>query len=563
MTRLMMKLMRSGFFLLFSMVELQADEVRDQDELKLPAIPRRGYPKQRPIPETPCELMSLQVASIELLPKRFKGLPNKPVKELPRITEIDPGWKHARAGDEIYDISSWFLLVEGNKIWGFEENRWVYYNRSNGYIIAYADLFLKATIQTFASHSIMMNGFKPRISMIYLEVSDKVELNFQAIQKSPHKILLRGSAIQTSMHKFITEGSEIHDMYQGSFDYPMHVEFSNADHTTCDVSVEPNDNWRLYYLGLKLKLEGDVAYENKVAIVPNKWIIQECGISLSGKRKVLAIRVDHVNHLGEGLHFPCDGAPYTNIGIAPVEGSGEDPFGDENSYRFYRMPICLFSGHKFDEDGDVDETEDDHEDPFGTNVEETHEWQNRVNVSKYFERLVGVELEGCEASYFLYQDLLMLRCDLSGHRAMEGLLAQLDLRHQIPSLRSNLLFYEIEHPLAYEARAWKIEDILSGNPVMLGSIASLLSSGEDARMMAGENECTLMLVYPDEDEPSETRPQTRRFELDLNMPSMKITQKYQGVIKIGRPEVVCLGKNPDNNKLIMMLIKVNKLDRPK
>lgn len=499
--------------------------------------PRRGYPKGVKYVKTPCQVMSIHIGTIETPPTPLSGLP--------KITEVNEQWERAEAGDEVYDITRWFLKDGEISNPRYKKKRWVYYNLTNGYIIANADFFLKASIQAYASGSILLNGFNPRLRIIYLEVSDKVELNFQALQKSPHKILLRGSVIHGSPRRFMQDGSAVYEINQGVIDNPMNLKLRSGSNSACEASLKSNYIQKYYELKLKLSVKSDIFYENELVVTPNKWLIHECGISVKGKRKVLVIRVDHVNYLGESLQFPFDESINQNVGVDEDHGSDGDPFGEEGTYKFYRVPVDMFN-HLHDED------ETSNRDPFGETEENDKISANVMDISEFLSHAV----DDTEAYYFRYQNLLLAKFSGGGHLAMAEILAELELRNQMPSLQCNLLFYEIDFSADYEERSWKIEDVMSGNPVKLGSIGSLISFADEARMKMRENECTLILYYPDMGKPHGSHHQFRKLDLDLNMPSMKITQKYQGIIKIGRPEVVCLGRNPDNNKLTMMLISV-------
>jgi hypothetical protein len=497
----------------------------DEDSFKeLLKIPRVDYPKDFPIYGTPFELVELHIATITA--------PTSTWKELPKVADVDKAWIHAKSGDEIYDITNWFLTAKQQTVRRGNVKRWIYYNKTTGYIIAKADFFLKSTIQTFAWHSMMLNGVSPRLQMIYMEVSDKVELNFEAIRKSLHDVLFRNTMSLKSQRPHMNGGEQTQGVSLSGYSVDIADPFHEYDR-------------RMYRFNLNVNVGETVVYKNVMDLVPSHWVIHECGISEKGKRKVLALKVDHVSHLGESISFPGDESAASDNAIKADDGLPDDPFA-ETSYKFYKVPVDMFQTL-----GPHRETADDG-DPFAEEKEEELK-PNMKNVSSLFQ-LQG--FENTEVYYFHYESLILVKCSMGEHRNFKGFLDHLELRRWFPSLESRLLLYEIDFLKDYETRLWKIEDVLSGNPVKLGSMGSMLVSGEDATMKSGNDACVLTLNYIETAEPLDRRPEDRILHWDLYLPLMNITHKDQTRVDLGQTKVICLGKHPTNGKLIMMVANV-------
>ncbi len=523
-----------GFFLCFTALvfiasgqELYTFVGSDEDSVKkLQMLPRIDYPEDLPIHDTPWELMELHISTVRA--------PDSTWKKLPRVTDIRATWKHAEIGDEIYDLTDWFLTAKQQKVRKGKENRWVYYNKTSGYIIAYADLFLKSTVQTFALHSMMLNGFSPRLQIIYLEVSDQAELSFEAIRKSPHRVLFRNSMSFTSKTS-LKRGGEA------------------SQYTVNIVDIIPAFDRSSYSFTLKLNVEETIIYENNIDLVPSHWVIHECGISERGKRKVLAMKIDHVSRQGENLSFPVENRISEINSVRIDTGFDEDPFGDtfKEFHAFYRVPSDMFNilGP------DNDEENNTNEDAFPGGKDE-RVLPNIKDVSWIFSQMTG-DLEGY---YFIYQNLLLVKSSEDVQWEIKEWMAELELRKILPLVEGRLLFYEIDVVPDHAGRAWEVEDMLSANPVKLGSIGSILASGSDAMIRSGDDDCELMMSCIESYENPERRSEYRQLEWKLNLPSMNITHKGQIRLKLGETKVILLGKNPKNNKLKMMVVNIRELE---
>ena len=513
------------FFALFTIADGQESlEVADRDEesiKELLRIPRIDYPEDLPIDETPWVLMELHVATVRAPDSTWSGMR--------KVSAVDSAWKHAKEGDDIYDVTDWFLTAKQKKLRKDKKNRWVYYNKTSGYIIAHADLFLKSTIQTFAWHSMALNGYYPRLQLMYLDVDDKVELEFGAIQESRHRVLFRNTMSinsKTSLKCGV-----------GGSSYGVEL-----------VDIIPEYDRRLYSFILKMNAGEQMVYENRLFLVPNRWVIHECGISAKGKRKVLAIKVDHVSHFGEVLTFPVDdNISETNFVRTSSEDEGH-PFGErfQTVHTFYRVPADMFHAMGSDDDDDYD--------PFAESEDE-RELPNMKNVSE----ILSLLFRDLEGYYFNYQNLFLLKSSEGGRLEFDVLMADLELRKKLPLVECRLLFYEIDFYNDYAARSWKVEDVLSGNPVKLGSMGSMLDLGGDAVMKYGDDDCVLSLYYPQTKEAQEKISDERMLEWKLNLSSMDIEDKNETRVRIGEAKVICLGKNVENGKLRMMVINLSEL----
>lgn len=83
--------------------------------------PGRGYPEEVKFVKTDCKLREVHVGTIENAPSDFDALP--------KMNYINEKWICAKVGDELYGVK--------------REERWVYYNRRKGYLIANTDDFLR------------------------------------------------------------------------------------------------------------------------------------------------------------------------------------------------------------------------------------------------------------------------------------------------------------------------------------------------------------------------------------------------------------------------------------
>lgn len=345
--------------------------ISDQIEVKGEAPkPRRGYPKEVAYVKTPLKLVSALIATIES--------PPTPLAQLPKLTEVDEDWKHAKLGDEIYDVTSWFPLSEMRVRFTDKEDRWVYYNRTTGYIFANADQFLTASINNFVSDSIAWSGFKSRLQVIYLEVGDEVELNLDAIQRFAHKVLLRGSTILKT-----TDWSEA----------PFDTRFGSLLGVECHASVKADRGQGSYWVDLRLQKNQLTIYENLEHIGANHWVIYECGVSEKGKRKVLAIRVDHVNHSGEYVRYPLSRVSRMDFDARLI--NSPDSLLEKNSsvYKAYKVIPDLF--HTLG--------------PTDTDIK-----PNMTDVSEIISRS-WVEVD---ARFFEKESLLIARCSEENHKIL-------------------------------------------------------------------------------------------------------------------------------------------------
>jgi len=474
---------------------------------------------------------------VSLLVGELSGLPEGP-SEVRRLKDFQSDSEYLNEGDEVYDLSAWFLSVGENKSSDPNDDRWVYYNQTNGYIVAFVDMLTYRTIQSVSSYPVFNNGFSPRLKVIYLEVSDAVEMNFEAIQKVQHEILYRSSSVLKYSDRY--------------FDTTDPVKMSLSSNSTCSFRISKAYNWKYCDLVLDLKLEGGVNYSDDIRLVPNQWMIHECGISKAGKKGVLALRVDHVNDNGENIEYPFK--EFFKGGERRVKSQEVDPFSsyEDSHYRFYSVPPDIFmvmgSGNELRPIFPEIIADEIKSSPYYLKLKQ----QKIPDAFEYF-------FKGAEVVYYEYQNLLCIKCSDRDHREYQRFFSQIENgRSHLLSSPFKLLFYEIDSVKGQDERSWGVEDLLSRNPIKLGGVYSVDSLGLTSIKASGKDECKIELSsnYPDTEDLGS---RVLECKVELHLPSFGVEKIYEDVLEIGKSKVVKLGVNPENGKLKMMLIDVHEM----
>ena len=505
-SKLYIKQLFVGCVFIFILISAQARE-----SWEIPT-PQRGYPSEVAFVKTDCRLMTIHIGTIEYPPTPLVGLA--------KVNEVDEDWDHAKVGDEIYDLTSWFPLSEMRTKDDWEEKRWVYYNRSNGYIIANADQFLKSSIHTFVSLSIELSKFNPRFQMIYLEVDEEVELNFESIQRSDYEVLLRGSGILET--KVVRPEN------------PRRIIFSSSSGVVCNATVESGFYRRSYALEIKLHFDEHIYYENNVFIEPNRWYIHECGISATGKRKVLAVKVDHVNYYGESVHFPVEELTDMKFNTGLVSDDSEITFSADAFYKAYQVPVDLFAML-----------------PMAS--------ANPVTM-KDVTKILRIQVPKMDGFFFRSRRLLIAKGSKQKHEELAEFLDDVRIRYSF-SRQCVLSFFEIDLTEERKSGLWKIDDLLSVNPLKLGSIGGMLSYTMPAITQSGKSKC-IMKIVPQRMSVGDSEILSKvnlELKLKLDLPSLKLIKDVELQVEAGDYKVIQIGKNPTTNKLIMMVINLSEL----
>lgn len=240
-------------------------------------IPRRGFPEMIPYLKSGNQVVSMHLATIQNPPEE--------VTSMPLVDKLDPDLPHCSEGDVLYDITSWFPLNEmrSDKISDEEDDRWVYYNQTNGYVITNADHFLQSSVYNFVKEKLLKHGHRNRLSMHLLEVNDNVALDLESIQEAGYETLMKFSqAVRASQPIEFTARNHHYEARA----------YLGRDQTAY-VDMYMGDGERLtIYTGIHLNRNVDQLYD--------------FGISSAGKRSIMIMKFELVNLLGEVLYFPIN-----------------------------------------------------------------------------------------------------------------------------------------------------------------------------------------------------------------------------------------------------------------
>jgi hypothetical protein len=473
--------------------------------------PQRGFPDPIPFIPTECKLLSLHLPSFED--------PPQPFSEMPRVAELDTKWAHTKSGDEVYNITSWFPLNTMKLKDENKEQRWVYYNKSSGYIISYADQFLQSSIYLYVKEKLFSEGFRQRVSFTYFSVDDKAGMNLEELRKSSPEVLMSSSAMVISGEKsdFKSSGSE------------LEVEMiSSEESLSADIS-------------LNLYLDGMLEFSSSMAIPVNQWIISESGFSSEGSRRVMMIKVENVNSKGQVIHLPPD----YSLFVETLVEAQDDPFGEEEagcmlSYRVPRDIIRLLDegdNHDYDDDpfGEVDYRIMDDDGLKNT--------EYRVNISHILAKH-GIRID---AYYFTSVSYVFAFGDESDHEKLDELFATLG-PHEPYTYKIGLHFYEIDAVEEEHTKGLKVEDVLAENPVRIASVGAVTRSGQRADIYHDKSEYK---VEPIRDESGDFV--DLMLTLKLDMSGLKLEREFELDAIIDVPDIFYLGESKSGRDQVMMV----------
>jgi len=504
--------MKSLFLLIWTLIccSMCADTVQGVDSS--PLLPLRGYPEPLPFTKTECLLVSMHIPTIENPPSALS--------EMPRGMDVDAGWDHTKEGDVVYDITGWFPLDEMRDSDEGEDERWVYYNASSGYVIAYADQFLQSSIYDYIRESIVRHGVTYRVSMSYIEIDDEVPIDIKVIKNYDYKTLMR---------------------YSGACSSGGVIEWQSDVGSFKLEAYKVKDDVNSVVLDLKLK-EGR-CLEQRLYLHSDEWMMYECGISSKGKRGVMIAKCECENRLGQRVSFPTDKELFLDI---PEGDRACDPFADRVGayYVGYEVPIdairLLYS------------SEEEKEDPFGDYELPEKYRGERVDVS---ELLLDQGIEA-RAVFSRRSSMIVVYTTEVNHVKMEELFSWLG-PHRTVSYMVKLNFYDVDVRNTSEKYEWSVEDVLARNPKKLASIGSMQVSGQRVDMKRNDSECEIELI-PDE----YGKGVGLNLKVHLDLPQLKLDSEENVTVRFDVPKIVKLEDRGDGRVLVMMahVQKVNDSD---
>ncbi len=504
-------------FLFLSCVQVQGQNILDPFIEKVihedlsPIIPRRGYPEPLPFTETNNVLVSMHIPTIEN--------PPSPVSEMPKVTEVDTDWEHTKEGDVIYNITEWFPLEKMRSKNAEEEERWVYYNQTSGYIIANADRFLQSSIYDYVKGNILKHGITFRISMNYIEIADSIPLEVQGIEESEYKTLIK---------------------YSGNVGQGEKVEFRNGDGELEIVSYM--ERYDVNYVDLSVWLTNQSHIRISFFLKTNQWKIHECGISSSGKRRVMMVKCECQNRLGQLVYFPMEKEKFVKM---PVYSDEHDPFSDVDNrliyHAGYKVPPDVIQ-LLYPSNGGTD--------PFSGEVFDLPEKYkgDRVDVS---ELLLNWDIQSMTI-FDRPSSMLVAYATERNHEMIEELLSGLG-PHSLLSFLVNLNFYEIDSEGLSENYQWRVEDLLAGNPVKLASIGCISSSGFRTDLSLKESYFKVDLMRNGYDTAVDLD-----LDMKLGLPALKLGMKQQVEVKYDVPMIMKV-TDGKNGRVVVMMIGVTKI----
>lgn len=517
-----MKLLQSTLRLILSLTISQVHGQTDLDHYlyearvqeQAPLKPRRGYPDPLPFTETRNALISMHIPTIENPPSALS--------EMPRVDEIRSNWAHTRDGDVIYNITKWFPLDKMRADPSKAEERWVYYNQTSGYIIANADRFLQSSIYDYVKENLLRHGIIYRFSIAYIEIDDNLPLEIAAIEKSSYQTLMKYSGTGRSGEK---------------------VEFRNGEG---EFSVETiNERHDLSSFDIALHLEDQSQVKCCFYLITDQWFLHECGVSSAGKRRVLMVKNECQNWLGQLVHFPVEKDQFVKI---PLPDSDSDPFGDKGRLEYYvgyKVPIDIVNFIRplpaLPEGAD----------PFGEYELPEKYTRDRVDVT---DLLGGYGVQAI-AVFDLLSSMIVAYTTESNHSAIEELIMPLGAR-RYASFLVKLNFYEIDARDVTEEDVWRVEDLLAGNPVKLASAGCMTLSGNRSTLSDNESECQIELSRDEYN-----RGVVLGLDLKLDLPQLKLVKEVQLELEYEVPKIVKVASRQKGRVIVMMTNVTKIVDR--
>ncbi len=496
-------------------------------EQKAIPTPQRGFPEPMPYIETEPSIVSLHLPT-------FLN-PPQPFSEMSRVSKFDPALPYTKLADEVYDITSWFPLEKMRHEGTVDERRWVYYNKTSGYIISYADQFLQSSVYLYVKKKLLSEGVRQRVSFVYLIADEKTSMNVESLSQSSHEVLWSSSAI----------------VWSG-----MKSEFKRGN-SELGIEMRTSENELSADVSLHFYLEGKLQFSSATHIAVNHWRVCEAGFSEEGKRGVMMIKVENINSLGQMVHLPPD----YELFLEDVENEeddpfGSDPFGEESKKRIitYRVPPDIIQLLEADENEDP--FEDPVEDPFGdidthtTDENGLRNTKDRINISGLVAKN-GVKID---AYFFPSVSYIIAYGTESEHDELGGLLTTLG--PYVPhSYNIGIHFYEVDKVDQWQGRKLGVEDLLARNPSRLGSVGGVTRSGERVDIYRGENECRIEPIRGEVANSIDLN-----LILKIDMAGLKLEKKFELATVLDVPQVHYLGKSETTGRDLMMLIRVQEIE---
>jgi len=473
-----------------------------------PPKPKRGYIESVPFFKTDNELITIHAATIES--------PVTPYIDLPLIqVDRDSELPYAKAGDEIYNITSWFPLHEMSQSSKNEEKRWVYYNKTNGYIIAYADQFLMSSIYDYVTEIHKRNSKSIRLSITSVRVRDNMSLNIRTISESPHTVLWKSSS--TSWHAEKT--------YHKIANKRLITESLLGESMT-SVSCK-----------LELSINAEEVSKSQLHIPVNQWIVCEWGISENGEKDVIMIKAEVVNLHGDALDLTVT----KNEFMTQNKQTMDDPFGVGKSF---------YIDHQIPPGLNLSKLHDSKVSPFADPHDDLKKESHTIDASKFLEPH-GVHTL---AKYNKKYSILSVYGSAYEHEIVSQLFNGIQGGRQL-ALIPQFSFYEVDAISTSKPQNWTIENVLSGNPLKLASFGAISNGAKTVNLSKGKSKCHFYVMKDDS-------MHTINFstEIDLQFSNLKVQGKHEGTLEAEKPSVIFLKKRPKSNRVVVMIINVKMID---
>ncbi len=466
--------------------------------------PQRAFYKV-PFFKTPAQLAYIYVGTIEKPPTPLDGLS--------RVNDVDENWQHVSAGDVLVDISSWFPLAEMRAKGDEKELRWVYYNRSNGYVLAYADHFLKISLYNYVMEVMQANRLSTRVSITCLEVEGRGKLDMKSLSKNPH--LVKWRSVSTC------RSGDLIRLSHGE-DY---------------LELEPILSGNLISIDCNLLLKiGDEKVITRFHVPATQWVINDWGISRSGQKDVIMVKCEVVNQYGEVMDFSMRKSDFIQFKKAMSVGSL--PFDEPNYHREYRVPpdfIQLLQPN----------ADDSNDSPFEDDASEVSE----DDVSRLL-HLQGIDVR---AVFDRTQGLLVAYAVEEQHEMLEELLDD-SMGGRRLALKSRVFFYEVDTLEDSNNLKWAVEDLLASNPELITGLGVIANSGERVKLEHQGSSLEMELIRDYDDLVS------AYVKLDFKLPRLVLKKDCEiEDIESGGLKIVYMGESQQAGKSVVMMIKIEEL----
>jgi len=488
----------------------QASEDASEDPNTV-IVPRRGFPDLIPYLESKNEIISMHIATIQN--------PQQGIEEMPRVDEVREEWPNVTEGDELFDITTWFPLDEmrSDQSSDADEKRWVYYNKTNGYIVANADHFLQSSIYNFVEEKLLKCGFVNRLSVHWLEVDTEVDLNAEAIEKAGYKTLMKFSND--------TKEQEV-------------ISFQNIDQNhefTVDFGKGGTAWVRLYMYGESFETQIDLHLKRNVERIYNY------GVAPSGKRSLLIVSVELVNLLDETLHFPINEKNYNRFDL--LHDYKEDS-SDKSDLKHYKVYSALIDTAELL--GGFEEVAD--RDPFG-DYQLLEKYQGDViDISELFLKIGVVDvkaiLDKISRTLFVYGNA-------KTHDQVVDVFDGILWRNIGVGYESQIELYEVSKDRGSALQKISVSNI-DKKAKYLANIGSLSQAGARCRISQNGSECKVECIYGDKINSVDVS-----LAFDLKLPELVLENKLSLGAFLDEEKLMKIATNK-NGKEIWMKFKVSK-----